>query len=122
MSVRGMVVDIGFFAAPRSGAAGWRLRGLWLRSDAHERGTQRHRETPYSGRARRCMSGHCEANGVRKMMPGSGRTNESDQQKPVKHRLAWRSSWFSDNVAPRKIIEEIKILGVLANEHTGFFS
>ena len=47
---------------------------------------------------------------------------ESDQQKPVKHRLAWRSSWFSDNVAPRKIIEEIKILGVLADEHTGFFS
>jgi hypothetical protein len=48
--------------------------------------------------------------------------NESDLQKPVKHRLAWRSSWFSDNLAPRKIIEEIKILGVLANEHTGFFS
>jgi orotate phosphoribosyltransferase-like protein len=47
---------------------------------------------------------------------------KSDQQKPVKRRLAWRSSWFSDNVAPRKIIEEIKILGVLADEHTGFFS
>jgi hypothetical protein len=47
---------------------------------------------------------------------------KSDLQKPVKHRLAWRSSWFSDNLAPRKIIEEIKILGVLANEHTGFFS
>ena len=51
-----------------------------------------------------------------------GNNNESDLQKPVKHRLAWRSSWFSDNLAPRKIIEEIKILGVLANEHTGFFS
>jgi hypothetical protein len=46
----------------------------------------------------------------------------SDLKKPVKHRLAWRSSWFSDNLAPRKIIEEIKILGVLADEHTGFFS
>jgi hypothetical protein len=90
MSVRGMVVDIGFFAAPRSGAAGWRLRGLWLRSDAYERGTQRHRETPYSGRARRCMSGHCEANGVRKMMPGSGRTN--DRIVPKKKRLAVLSS------------------------------
>jgi hypothetical protein len=41
----------------------------------------------------------------------------------LKHRLAWRSSWFSDNLAaPRKIVEEIRILGVFADEHTGFFS
>ncbi|MGT2471925.1 hypothetical protein [Paraburkholderia terrae] len=47
--------------------------------------------------------------------------NESGLQNALKSRLAWRSSGFSDNLAPRKIIDEIKILGVFADEHTRFF-